>query len=470
MAKTPDGEQDPGMKKAALAGVLILACLAASCNLFFSGNAGEDGSLSFSLGEGGAYTGVSGDPAAFGDVPGGYPVPGDNPSLGNPRIVVYDASGKALRNYDFAGDSSSWEFSVPAGGPYWVDFSAPVQHPADPASDPFPFVKSFGATVKLDAVEKGSSRELFLPLRVRETALMAPYMPGRTDVFVPFLDFPAEYPAASPGPFVDREGIIDLCLDFDPYGRLITTANRGGVLFPIFGVLTAETFDSEQHITNNLFSTTEALAFNLRDGNSYYTTSDVLRGGYSVNPVSETGFWESLGNTLSSLFSSGALASPLITTDEEGAFYVIQGNSIVRATGAGAVSFDIADIIDPAGQGWNDTTVSERKILDLKALNGYLYILLYIKDSSQVYNYFAALPLGAIKGENVRGAAWFAGGKSQAELSGSGSLAGFFEPKKIVGWGPERIYIYDISGDFHRTVEVDLRGRRISGAGLVLSR
>jgi hypothetical protein len=53
----------------------------------------------------------------------------------------------------------------------------------------------------------------------------------------------------------------------------------------------------------------------------------------------------------------------------------------------------------------------------------------------------------------------------------SRSLEGFFGPKKIVGWGPERIYVYDQQGDsgaFHRIVEVDLRDRRISGAGLVV--
>jgi hypothetical protein len=449
------------MKRASIAGMLILACLAVSCNLFFSSNTGEDGTISLSLEEGGAYTGDSAD--FDGDVPGVYP------SLGSPRIVVYDASGKALRSYAFTGDSSSWEFSLPAGGPYWVDFSAPVQHPADPISDPFPFVKSFGATVKLDAVEKGSSRELFLPLRVRETAIMAPYMSGRANVFVPFFNFPAEYPAVSPGAFVDREGISDPCLDFDPYGRLITTANRGGLFSPISGVLTVETFDSEHHITNNLFSITKGLAFNLRDGTLYCTTR-TGSGRYKVESVSSSGFWASLGNAILSLFSSGVLTSPIITTDEEGAFYVIKDDSIVRATEAGAVSFDIADIIDPAGQAWDNSTVSAREILDLKALNGYVYMLIYIKAASQSYHYFAALPLEAIKGGDVRGAAWFVGGKS-AELSGSGSLAGFFEPKKIIGWGPERIYVYDVfngAGGFHRTVEVDLRSRRISGAGLVL--
>jgi hypothetical protein len=452
------------MKKTALGGILILACLAVSCNLFFSGNTGEEGSLSFSLGEGGAYTGGSGDSAALGNVPGVYP------SLGNPRIVVYDASGKALRSYAFTGDSSSREFSLPAGGPYWVDFSATVQHPADTTGDPFPFVKSFGAMVKLDAVEKGSSRELPLPLRVRETAIMAPYMPGRTDVFVPFLDFPAEYPAVPSGAFVDRDGISDPCFDFDPYGRLITTAKRRGLLLPVSGVLTAEAFDSEhEQFISSFLTDTEALAFNLRDGTLYRTTSVPLSSGYSVNPVSSSGFWESLGDVISSLFSSGELTSPLITTDEEGAFYVIKGDSIIRATEAGTVSFGIADIIDPAGQDWNNSAVSGREIRDLKALNGYLYMLVHIKALSQSYHYFAALPLESIKAGNAQ-AAWFAGGTSQAELSGSGSLAGFFEPKKIIGWGPERIYVYDVSGGFHRTVEVDLRSRGISRAGLVLPR
>jgi hypothetical protein len=300
---------------------------------------------------------------------------------------------------------------------------------------------------------------------------MAPYMHGRTDVFVPFHDFPAEYPAGVPAAFVDRNGIDDPCLDFDPYGRLLTTARRGTTMLSVSGVLKTESLNSNnsghEQFINSFFTTTAALAFNLRDGNLYRTS--VVSGGYNVDPVSSGSFWDSLGDALSSLFSSGDLTSPLIATDEEGAFYVIKNDSIIRATATGTVSFSIADVVGPGGQG-HDPTVSVWSVLDLKALNGHLYMLLRCGVSSSVYYYFAALPLGAIKKENVRGAAWFAGGGSPAELSGSGSLEGFFEPKMFTGWGPDRIYIYDRADGFHRTLEVDLRGRRISRAGLVLSR
>jgi hypothetical protein len=114
----------------------------------------------------------------------------------------------------------------------------------------------------------------------------------------------------------------------------------------------------------------------------------------------------------------------------------------------------------------------------LKAQNGYLYALLFVRFDSEsgeeYYDYFAAIPIESIKQGNVQGA-WYAGGQSVDELDEghdrtSKSLEGFFGPQKFAGWGPERVYVYDYNGDgdrFHRIVEVDLLNRKISKAGLI---
>jgi hypothetical protein len=456
--------------------VLLSLCFAA-CNVFFSNNTGEEGTVSLSLGEGGAYTGVFDGSVDFGGAPtaDGQPL---YPDLGNPRIAVYDASGKALRSSTFSGGSLSWDFSLPAGGPYWVDFSAPVQHPAAPQEDPFPFVKTFGATVKIDRVDPGSTRDLLLPLRVRETAIMAPYTREKqTGVFAPFYDLPIQYPDRPIGTYVDRGnvGADDLSLDFDPYGRLITTVGNSERLYRI------ENFnDSGRKRISSEFNVVDfnAVAFNLQNG-ELYISSAVANNKFDIGGVPANWF-DGVLNWFSGWWSKG-LSSPYFTIDEEGAFYTISGGKIYRtAHGSQSASFDIADIIDPAGQEWDEANVVERTILDLKALNGYLYILLFVLDKQgQYYDYFAAVPVDAIKREAVKGAAWFAGGRSVDQLdegynTDPYSRKGFFGPKKIVGWGPERVYVYDLHGvdhdGFHRIVEVDIGSRGISKAGLVVKK
>ncbi|MDR0623785.1 MAG: hypothetical protein LBG10_05080 [Treponema sp.] len=462
------------MKKIIVFFSLALLCLAVSCDLFFSNNTGEEGAVTLSLGARSAYTGVPDDAAYTGTAPVGDDGRTVYPDLGEARFAVYDGSGKALRNYTFSGDQSSWTFSVPAGGPYWVDFSAPVQRPANIETDPFPCVKSFGATIKLDAVAGGSSQDLVLPLRVRETAIMAPYKfqdgTVKTDVWALFYDLPRDFENLVG--YVERGAAVgndNLCLDFDPYGRLLTTAERGGEI----GLIKVEKFKTDQFISN---ITAESVAFNLRDGNVYYTSGSGYR--YSVHKVSAKSFLESIIEEITDFIFPGSLTSPFITIDEEGAFYTISGEKIYRTTDNGqSVNFDIADIIDPAGQEWGEADV-DWNILDLKALNGYLYVLLYVHvlGNDHYYDYFAAVPLESIKKGAVKGAAWFTGGKSVDELDGDHasdpySLNGFFGPKKITGWGPDRLYVYDshdMSDGFHRIVEVDLRNRRISKAGLVL--
>ncbi|MDR1278372.1 MAG: hypothetical protein LBK02_06450, partial [Treponema sp.] len=120
------------MKKAIACFALLAACLFAACNVFFTNNTGEEGSLTLSLGSGGPAAGTHDAGAIF------Y-LPGSDengegvafPTLGNSRIVVYNSAGKILRDYSFTQGQASLQFSIPAGGPYWVDFSAPVVHPAN---------------------------------------------------------------------------------------------------------------------------------------------------------------------------------------------------------------------------------------------------------------------------------------------------------------------------------------------------
>jgi hypothetical protein len=305
---------------------------------------------------------------------------------------------------------------------------------------------------------------------------MVPYMPGgsgnmRTDVFAPFFDLPAEYPAVSSGGFVNRENLNDLCFDFDPYGRLYATLKSPSQLYRIENLKAGGGKKVSPDINLNTFNNA---AFNLRDGQLYLITSGKKIVAVPRNWVA--GFWDLVGD----LFSDD-VSSPVFTIDEEGAFYTIPGKGEISRTKDGKTdSFDIADIIKPAGQGWDEAKVEKREILDMKALNGYLYVLLYVflnDGERRDYDYFAAIPLEAIKTGTVKGAGWAVGGRSADQLGGGrntgrDSTEGFFGPKKIVGWGPERIYVYDFHNDkagFHRIVEVDLRGRRISKAGLAAS-
>jgi hypothetical protein len=355
-----------------------------------------------------------------------------------------------------------------------------------PAPDPFPFVKSFGATVKLDTVEKGSNRELFLPLRVRETAIMVPYRYNEEDKYVdtthftPFYDMPEKYPAYSVEtvlPSIDR-GTDKICLEFDPYGRVFTT----GRSIQLLRLFRFNDFFSNGSIYGLSDTLTEArgLAFNLRNGRLYHAYNLTSSVYYLLeHDVSSQDFKEtSPPNSISHLDSA------IITIDEEGMLYGIEdeNNKIsVRPMGSyysrdnPVSTFDIDNLIDFLGREIESTP----EILDLKALNGYLYMLLAVLQNDVYYDYFAAIPLESIKQGNVKGA-WYVGGTSVDELDGkdhnvgSNSLEGFFGPKKFVGWGPDRIYVYDYQGSndnypngFHRIVEVDLLNRKISRAGLI---
>ncbi|MDR1099726.1 MAG: hypothetical protein LBL28_04520, partial [Treponema sp.] len=114
------------MKKTIPCFALLAACLFAACNVFFSNNAGEEGSLTLSLGTGGPSAATPDAGASF-----YLPVPNEDgeggvfPTLGDSRITVYNSAGKILRDYSFAQGQTSLQFSLPAGGPYWLDFSAP---------------------------------------------------------------------------------------------------------------------------------------------------------------------------------------------------------------------------------------------------------------------------------------------------------------------------------------------------------
>jgi hypothetical protein len=471
------------------AGLLILALFAGSCT-FFSDNTGEEGEVVFSLGNGVIPGPADGD-TSF-EIPGLQGHGGDHllPDLGESRLVVYDAGGKALRSYTFTPGQSAVTFSVPAGGPYRVDFSAPVSHPTDPADDPYPFAKSFGATATLDTVEKGSSRELFLPLRVRETAIMVPYMPGsdqevRTDVFVPFVDLPSgDYRAGLAVNRIIERGIDEVCLDFDPYGRIYM---MGKVLVSVLsGVIRVDDFSARQDMVNDLpsFTGEHGLAFNLRNGRLYYAYRSAIGGTYMLSEYDVSGQNRRLTNNASQLTST------IITIDEEGTLYGTNGDKIsVRSMGSytgqnangNTVSlFDIRGIISDFPGRKDGEEPPEPHIIDLQALNGYLYALLYIYRDGGYYDYFAAIPLESIKQGTVEGV-WHVGGRSVDELddedydTAPNSREGFFGPKKFAGWGPDRIYVYDYHGGgdsgggaFHRIVEVDIRNRGISKTGLIV--
>jgi hypothetical protein len=408
---------------------------------------------------------------------------------------VYNSAGKILRDYSFAQGQTSLQFSLPAGGPYWLDFSAPVVHPDaietelndEIAPDPFPFVKSFGATVKVDTVEKGSNRELFLPLRVRETAIMVPYGYNEdkyvdTTHFTPFYDMHEKYPEYSVEtvlPSIDR-GTDEICFDFDPYGRIYAI---GGNL------LRFNDFLSSDVIYDNLSQSTigRGLAFNLRNGHLYHAYQ---LDGYHLLEHDVSG---QESEEISPPNNILQLNSAIITIDEEGTLYGIgrnnndtNNNGKISVYPMGAYfagedideklvsSFDIDKLFGFLGRENPD----KWGIFDLKAQNGYLYAILYVyfEQEKKYYDYFAAIPLESIKQGNVKGA-WYVGGTSVDELDekdhnvGSNSLEGFFGPKKFVGWGPERIYVYDYNGvdgeTYHRIVEVDLLNRKISRAGLI---
>jgi hypothetical protein len=96
------------MKKIPLGFALILVCLTASCDLFFSDNTGAEGSVTLSLGDGSAYTGVFNGAASFTGIPGGEG--GGFPDLGDSRIVVYNSAGKALGNRFLQGSRRFRQF------------------------------------------------------------------------------------------------------------------------------------------------------------------------------------------------------------------------------------------------------------------------------------------------------------------------------------------------------------------------
>jgi hypothetical protein len=470
------------MKKLFAGFILIPVFLAVSCDVFFSNNTGEEGNVTLSLDHEDVGTGAGEGSASF-----DLPDPGDGgdtfPNLGDSRLVVYNSAGKSLRSYTFPQGQGSLTFSVPAGGPYWVDFTAPVQHPDSPENDPFPFVKSFGATVKLDAVEKGSNQELFLPLRVRETAIMTPYMPLshegreiRTDVFAPFYDLPELYPAGPVG-YVDRKGISNNgAFDVDPYGRLLTTIDSEKKIHRIERLNNG---NSEVFVDSLSFASFHGLAFNLQDGDLYFVFQ--FWNNYYFDAKSNI-----LGNRIDEVINQYKLSSPIITIDEAGILYGLgQSNEQMYISArqkqhywgsesSSSVRLDPATLKELLDF---NAEYDQAEILDLKALNGYLYALLYVKhEGKDNYNdYFAAIPLESIQNGTAAGS-WFVGGTSVDELPeghdrGPGSREGFFGPKKFAGWGPDRIYIYDYNGSgeqrFHRIVEVDLRNRGISKAGLI---
>jgi hypothetical protein len=451
------------MKTAYCGFVLAAAFLCASCGELYNGQSGE-GTFVYIPAEGPVV------PAADSL----FDVPGKFPALGNVRLGAYNASGKMIRE---AAGNGKLEFTLPAGGPYWLDFSAPVIHDSNPETDPFPFVKSFGATVKIEKVTAGSSREISLPLRVRETVIMVPYLYSDKElskaVFVPFYDLPAQYPVSGPLVSVDK-GMEEICFDFDPFGRLF--AMESGVLGKC--VYRRNTLSSPKELINTLPSSTgeHGLAFNVLNGRLYYA----YLGGTGLNQnkyvLSEYDVSRSGQGTLKQNTASN-LSSALITIDEEGFLYGVTGpkNDIeitVRKQGAyWTESSSSLSMRSVAGSLPEDNGIVEN-ISDLKALNGYLYVLFTVISGNN--GYCAAIPLESVRAGTL-GGAWFAGSMMSGEQTGAPDLfstAGFYGLKKFVGWGPDRLYIYDVHGNgedsFHRIVELNLRDRKISKAGLIV--
>lgn len=447
------------MKTAYCGFVLAAALVCASCSELYNGQSGE-GTFVYMPPEGPA---VPAQGSSF-DVPGKFP------ALGSARLGVYNASGKMIRE---AGGSGKLEFSLPAGGPYWLDFSAPVIHDLNPETDPFPFVKSFGATVKIEKVTAGSSREISLPLRVRETAIMVPYSTDgevNETVFVPLYELPAEYPVPSP-PYLDK-GTEEICFDFDPFGRLFAMENIINENSKY--VYRRDTLFSQGTRVNTLLpSSTEehGLAFNVLNGRLYYAyLSSIPSHPYYLSEYdgSSSGPGTPIKN------GQLNLASALITIDEEGFLYGVvidqhdQLSLTARKQGAywaGSPVLSMKSILEDLLEvkGYAVETIA-----DLKALNGYLYILFGAGDGK----YCAAIPLESVRAGTLKDA-WFAGGaafeEGQTGAPDPYSTAGFYGPEKFVGWGPDRLYVYDVWYDDsrHRIVELNLRDRKISKAGLV---
>jgi hypothetical protein len=452
--------------------ILTAALFFAACSELFNGQTGE-GTFIYLPPEGAV-------PAADTS----FALPAEYPVLGQARIGVYNGAGKLIRN---AGGSGKLEFTIPAGGPYWVDFSAPVIHAAEADKDLFPFVKSFGATVKIDAVTAGSTREITLPLRVRETAIMVPYRLEvdvvRRSVFVPFYELPAAYPSDEPSYF--DKGTDEICFEFDPFGRLFAMERYLSVFNYVYR---RETLGSQKDDVNTLPSSADehGLAFNVLNGHLYYAYRSTVDSKLYISEYDVSNGDKREENDPS------RLSSALITIDEEGFLYGVtrsddEGYSItVREQGKyweetppslsmNALAENLLGFKDDDGYKVGD-------IFDMKALNGYLYLIFYIQttagEDAQYYDYFAAVPLESVRAGNS-GGAWFTGGQSVDQTVEDGktidplSLAGFYGPQKFAGWGPDRIYVYDYNSptshtnEFHRIVEVDLRDRAISKAGLV---
>jgi hypothetical protein len=451
------------MKKLVTGLILMAILLSASCEAFFSGNTGEDGIVTLVLRDSAAGTFRSlFDPPKD---PNGEVI---WPDLENARIRVSAVAGNVVREYTVAGDGE-WKFSVPAGGPYGVDFSASVIHDPDAEADLFPFVKSFGAEVRVERVRAGSTQTIRLPLRVRETAIMAPYRPegqgANTGVFAPFYDLPAEYPGNAGYVSRNFDTDPDYYFEIDPYGRLITTI--GGVSH----IQMAENLGDLNSLVNPVLVHFYGFAYQLPEGDLYFTYTYGSGNTYHFSRESNN-----LLGDISSTFGP-ALSSPLITIDEDGTLYGIQNNNSISVwdmaggyEGEPSYSLDTNRI---SGKVAPEGTVE--LFSDIKALNGRLYALLHIKEGEANYHALAAIPLESVKNGNVEGM-WFMGEKVPDFGAVRESREGFFHPKKIVGWGPDRLYVFDETqlpegqDNYYRIVEVDIGNRQISGVGLFVKK
>jgi hypothetical protein len=466
------------MKTAYFVCTLAAALFFAACGEFFNAQSGE-GTFIYIPPEGAAPS-----------LGSSFNTPAVYPGLESPRIGVYNPAGKLIRE---AAGSGKLEFTVPAGGPYWIDFSAAVSHPRtedggpDTETDNFPFVKSFGATVKIEKVRAGSSQEISLPLRVRETAIMVPYSYNQDknvnrNVFVPVYDLPGAFPGG--GIHSIDKGIDEICFDFDPFGRLFAMEK-----VKAFDIIPAGTYvcqrdnlSGDRKIVNTVgsFGNSHGLAFNLLDGYLYYSYRSILLNNpyyLSVYDVSSQSYVRK-DNSLSHL------SSAIITIDDEGILYGVTGQeadtaitvrkpgSYWKADGDGVSSLFIKSIFEKAlPDGDSGDYITSESILDLKALNGYLYMI--CRQNEDFPAFFAAVPLEAVRTGNPAGGAWFVKGLTVDDLAtaASDTLEGFLGARKFAGWGPDRLYVYDTQGNTdygtHRIVEVDLGNRRLSKAGMI---